>query len=263
MSENVIVKDSDTNMLRIVGPLDKDGAVIDSGVTCTAKLFDEAKDTRVYGWEAYLTAEAAAGQAVLSLDVVNASVSHFIGDTLTMLDESGVTVNYVILSADEANNQVTLTSNLTSTVPKGRRVLTLTFDTGRAFLPLERPLIDVRDRFEIEQEDGTFYAGIVSSIYEVREKRAVRTTSITTDQVLPGASVRRRYGLSDVTGFSLYGTPVAGSKLWGWEAAIPSANLAEMQVGELVRAEMLFNGGAGQTQRFIQRGRVVQGVVSS
>ena len=113
----------------------------------------------------------------------------------------------------------------------------------------------VGDTFIITQDDETEHNGGLINVIDA-EASTVQFANVTTDTCAAGRAVKVKLG-ADVT-MTLFGTPVPGQEDWGFRGIITAAH-SDLYIGQQVRIEIEFDGGANKERVILLRTNVVGG----
>jgi len=113
----------------------------------------------------------------------------------------------------------------------------------------------VGDTIIITQDDETDHDGGLITVID-SESSTLTFTTVTTDTCAAGRVVKVKLG-ANVT-MTLFGTPVPGQEDWGFRGIITAAH-SNLYIGQQVRIEIEFDGGANKERVILLRTNVVGG----
>lgn len=109
-------------------------------------------------------------------------------------------------------------------------------------------LWNASDRFEVTNDDGTFYTATIDSI--VLSTGIINFTLVTPKDIDAGARIRKMFSPAAVT-MTLYGTPKVGSLEWGYRGVLADTDPHQI-VDQAVRVEMELDAGPGIKLRKVE-----------
>jgi len=257
MGEEAIVKNAD-NLIRIVAPIDvANNAVIDTGVTVTAQFFDEKYDTPVLFKTYTLTKEYEEdGPQLATVDSAfgaeaGANVEFETDDVTNPLPvaQNGALDQTIILSGGDIADNTIEVSSAGVKASIGKKIFTNFSANDPLVLMVPKSQWDLwkaLDDVIIQHRDGTQGPlDIVQERVAYRGEYFLVISGTGSLPVGPGATLKKPL-LPDLTGFTLYGSPLINTTDWGFEAVLESdaASQDGMLVGMRVRIELFFNPAA-------------------
>lgn len=267
-SDPMAIRHLADHIVRYVGPTNSlTGVVLDSasGASGLVRVFNEHKEAKIGVFETRLRTAAAAAATTITIPHLEPQP---IKASDVLLIEDGKRWNSVVVSSvtpgtDETTpgtnfDTVVLASGLANAAAAGARVCLITKSLGSSILPITEGSegIETGDVLEVETDTaGTLYSATAGRVDSVRatedgelaknqpSARALVFSSGTSIQASShGRRVRVKLG-GDLT-MAQYGTALAGRDDWGWAATIPDTHPG-IKLGQLLRVEINFNGGAG------------------
>lgn len=254
------------NLLRFKGPVDVlNNTAISAGATCTFNLYDERKQGKVAPFVTRARQSAAAGQPDIEVPYFVPEMIVAAGPVFRIVYDNGSEELLTMLSkATTLGNlyeTLTFSSNLSYAIDTGTKLYLEQF--AGSYVPVVFPdqEPDIGDTVEFELSDFTTQQDTVDGThYSYAQERAPG------DDDLPEAANQNEYRVLEVAAgiappdsllvhsrvrtlvagpltANLYGTPAVGSDEWGYAAILPDTTALE--VGQKLRVEVSFDGGAG------------------
>ncbi len=249
------------NLIRLVGPTNAStGVSLDSasGAACIANIYDERKECQLETLKTRIRSDAAVSAVALEIPVFSPVVLEA-GDTIGITHDNGTVSTYSISSMTPGSDYDTITigSGLTEEISAGHEIRLTKKGSAAVFYPIVAndivPMAD--DTLEYESDALVLAIKTLLTVYRTtatedgepaaNQESYLVFRNVTAGFVIStGKRIRTRLG-GDIT-MSQYpaaGPTVAGTDTWGWEGTIPDTTV--LGLGQKIRTDILFNGGAG------------------
>ena len=264
------------NLISLNGPVDRatGAAVSSSPVSCTARIYDESKETRVAPFVTRLTEAVTGSSTTISVPTIRGGTYRIIqevNETALVTFDDGVKRSSTLSATTELDGFDRVTASaLNQAAAVGNAVEILTYPAGVKMIPVEdNTKIVSGDTVEIRMDSGAYWvqtvtevanavitedatdidASVRSTLMAINHDpiSTIRSTDVSALAVTAGTRVRVKLG-SDIamTSFGSFPTsnPVEGDTAWGFRGTIPDT-LSASPAGMRVRIEITYDGGAG------------------